>query len=87
MAAYIRCPECSFCIGKYMLFVDMAKTAYYNDTLFKKDSEHANYDPDKVVFKPNITPSLEQIFNALGIVNRCCRMHLVSKTEFDKAYK
>jgi DNA-directed RNA polymerase subunit N (RpoN/RPB10) len=87
MAAYIRCPECAFCIGKYTLFFDMAKLAYYNDTLFKKDSKFTNYDAEKIAFKPNITPSIEHIFNALGIANRCCRMHLITRTEFDKTHK
>ena len=87
MAAYIRCPECAFCIGKYAEFVDKARQAIYNEAVFNKTSEYADYDPEKMVFNPSVTPSLEPLFEAIGIKNRCCRMHLIAKTEFDKIYK
>jgi hypothetical protein len=87
MATYIRCPECSFCIGKYADFVDRAKQAIYNDAIFRSNSKYAEYDPEKMVFNPQIVPSLEIVWNALNIKNRCCRQHLLSKTEFDKMYK
>lgn len=87
MAAYIRCPECQFCIGKYADFVDKARQAIYDDHVFGKTSEYADYDPEKMVFNPSIAPSLETLFDAIGIENRCCRMHLVAKVEFDKMYK
>lgn len=85
MAAYIRCPECAFCIGKYAKFFDKAKQALYKEHI--ENSSYKDYDPEKMVFNPEITPSLENLFDELGIKNRCCRMHLVTKTEFDKIYK
>ena len=87
MASYIRCPECGFCIGKYTEFIDKAKQAIYDDVIFSKNSEFANYDPEKMMFNPSTAPSLEGLFEAVGIKNRCCRMHAISKTEFDKMYK
>jgi DNA-directed RNA polymerase subunit N (RpoN/RPB10) len=87
MAAFIRCPECSFCIGKYMEFIEHAKESIYEDKVFGSNSQFSNYDPEKMVFNPDIIPSLENLFNAVGIINRCCRMHIVSKTEFSKIYK
>ena len=87
MATYIRCPECAFCIGVYAEYVDEARKAIYDDAIFGEKSKFANYNPEKMVFNSAITPSLEQLFEALGIKNRCCRMHLVAKTEFDTIYK
>lgn len=87
MSSYIRCPECSFPLGKYADFFDKAKDALFADTIFKKGSQHANYDPEKISLNPNITPPLEGIFNALEISNMCCRMHLVSAEKFDEMYK
>ncbi len=84
MATYIRCPECGFCIGKYAVFIDLAKFAVNESVVYAKDSKYAEYAPDKLIFNPSIMPSMEKIFNAVGIKNRCCRMHIMCKTEFDK---
>ena len=78
MTSYIRCPSCAFCIGPYYEFVDHARQSLYKKL--------PNNDPEKFVFN-NLTPSLEPIFEAIGIKNRCCRMHLLSRTEFDRIYK
>ena len=87
MASFIRCPECGFCIGMYIKFVDEAKAALYKEKVYNKDSEYAKYDPEKLYFKPNVMPTLGPVFDCLGINNRCCRMHILTKTEFDKMYK
>lgn len=84
MAVYIRCPSCGFCIGKYVLFVDIARNAILNNALSEK---YGIYDPEKMIFTNNVLPTLEPLFEALCIKNRCCRMHLVTKTEYDKGYK
>jgi DNA-directed RNA polymerase subunit N (RpoN/RPB10) len=82
-----RCPECAFCIGKYVKFIDSAREAIYNNVIFGDKSKYVDYDPEKMVFDPSITPSIEHVFDAIGIKNRCCRMHLVTKKAFDKIYK
>lgn len=86
MSTYIRCPECSFCIGLYSEFVDNACRVMVKKHIYE-NKQYNDYDPEKIVFKPSITPNLEPLFNALEIKNRCCRMHLIAKTEFDKIYK
>jgi len=87
MASYIRCPECGFCIGKYMEFIDEAKKAMTEEVVFDKNSTYADYDPEKIIFKPSVVPELGPIFDVLGIRNRCCRIRLTTKTDFDKRYK
>lgn len=87
MASYIRCPSCGFCIGKYTTFVDLAKQTILNDSIFNGKSEYKDYDPEKIMLNPNITPNLENLFNMIGIKNRCCRMHIISGAKFDKTYK
>jgi len=86
MPTFIRCPECGFCIGKYIEFIDKAKQAVYEEKVFSS-KEFSSYDPEKMGFNALITPSLEPLFDAVGIENRCCRMHIVSKTGFDKLYR
>ena len=87
MAAYIRCPECMFLSGIYAEFIDKARQSIYSDVIFNNKSKFANYNPEKMCFNSNITPSLEPLFKALEIDNPCCRMHCIAKTEFDKIYK
>lgn len=86
MSTFIRCPECGFCIGKYVDFIDKAKHAIYEEKVFNS-KEYKAFDPEKMVFNSNITPSLQGLFDAVGIDNRCCRMHIVSKTNFNKLYR
>lgn len=86
MAHYIRCPECAFCIGKYYEFIDLAKQAQNLDAA-AQDNKFTGCNPEKIQFATNAVPTLEGIFNALKIKNRCCRMHIMGKTEFDKMYK
>ena len=87
MAAFIRCPSCAFCIGKYSDFFDRARQALYQEKVFGKDSTVVNYDPEKLMLNPGTVPPLEPIFDALGIKNMCCRMRLTGKTDFDRTYK
>jgi DNA-directed RNA polymerase subunit N (RpoN/RPB10) len=87
MSSFIRCPECGFCIGKYTEFINKAKDAIYEKEVFGPDSKYSSYSPDKMVFDPSITPSLEPLFEALNIKNRCCRMHSVTRTDFAQIYK
>jgi len=87
MAAYIRCPECQFCIGAYAEFIDKARQAIFNDAIYNKNSPYANFDPEKMVFNPSITPSSEPLFEAIKLKNRCCRMHAVTPVKFDKMFK
>jgi hypothetical protein len=84
MSTFIRCPHCAKCIGKYYDFFQLAREAYNSDQI---DKQYTDYDPEKIIFNPSITPSLEEIFDALGLANRCCRMHLVTVERFDKMYK
>jgi DNA-directed RNA polymerase subunit N (RpoN/RPB10) len=85
MATYIRCPECGNYLGPYIKYFDVAKKALYEEKIFKS-GKYANYAPDKMVFNPNITPSLEIIFDALNINLRCCRTHIFAKSDFDEKY-
>lgn len=87
MTSFIRCPSCNFCIGKYTEFFDLAKQAMYYEALYSDQSAYKDFDPDKLSLIPNVAPPLEPIFDALDIKNRCCRMRLLGKTDFDKMYK
>ena len=87
MPSFIRCPDCGFHIGVYQKFVDEAQSAIYNEKIFNGDNKFTQYDPEKMVFDSSITPSLEPLFNAIGIKNRCCRMHMITKVDFSKMYK
>lgn len=83
MSSYIRCPECSKCIGKYVEFIEKARQSLYEDKVFRKTSKFSKIDPEKLCFNPNVTPSLEKIFEAIDIKKICCRMHLSSGVRFE----
>jgi hypothetical protein len=85
MSQFIRCPECSFCIGLYMNFIDKARQLLYIEALEK--SEYKDYDPDKLTLCSGVVPPLEDIYNALSIKNRCCRTHILAALQLDKLYK
>lgn len=55
--------------------------------MFGKNSQFKEYDPEKLALNPGSSGSLKDIFDALGINNRCCRMRMLAKMEFDKLYK
>ena len=86
-SVFIRCPSCGFCIASYMDFFEKARTAYYADVIYAANSQFKDYDPEKLALNPGSTPPLEELLDAIGITNRCCRMRLVSKMDFDKLYK
>lgn len=86
MSAFIRCPECGFCIGMFARFFQAAQKALINEKVFAKDAPYSDYDPDKMFFKPEIVPPMEPVFDALKIKNMCCRMHLLTNVQYDKQY-
>ena len=85
MSQFIRCPTCAFYFGPYMEFFDIARQAIYEEEL--KKNEYNEYDPDKLMLCPGSVPPLEDIFNALNIKNRCCRMRMLGAMPMDKLYK
>lgn len=87
MTTFIRCPSCNFCISKYLEFFDLVCNALYQEEVFGSKSKVADYDPDKLALNPGSVPDLEQIFDALGIEKRCCRMRMFSKVDFDNMYR
>ncbi len=87
MTQFIRCPSCSFCFAPYIEFFDKARQVKFKEEVFGKDSQFKEYDPEKLALNPGSSGSLKEIFDALGINNRCCRMRMLAKMEFDKLYK
>ncbi len=85
-SSFIRCPSCGFCLGPYYEFFEKARTAYYNSTVYSKDSALKDFDPEKITLHPGSTPDLEELFIAMNIKNRCCRMRILSKMDFDKLF-
>ena len=87
MTQFIRCPSCSRNFAPYMDFFDKARQAQHQEEVFGKDSDVKNYDPIKLTLLPGSANPCENIFDAIGITNRCCRMRMFSKIEPDKMYK
>lgn len=83
MSGFIRCPECQFCFGPYLQYIDLAKQAMFQEKAFS----NKKIDPEKLVFNTNLNITMENIFDTLEINKRCCRMHITAQTHFDKKYK
>ena len=86
MSAFIKCTSCGFSIGEYAIFYNTAKQALLKEHM-NNNPNFAKYDPEKLALTPNNIPTMEIIFDAINIKNRCCRLHLFTATSFDKAYK
>jgi DNA-directed RNA polymerase subunit N (RpoN/RPB10) len=86
MTQFIRCPSCSFCLAPYIEFFDRAKEAKALEYVFQ-NAELKDHDPEKLALNPGSSADLKDVFDALGIQNRCCRMRMLTKMEFDKLYK
>ena len=87
MAQFITCPSCSFCFAPYMEFFDLARQTKYAEDIFGSKSPIKEYDPEKLALNPSNVEPLKNIFDALKIQNRCCRMRMMTKMELDKIYK
>lgn len=87
MSSFNRCPSCGFCIGKYADFFLLAKTALYKQEVFSSTSDFANIAVENLPIQRKAVPSMEKIFDALGIQNRCCRMRLFTNTNPDREYR
>ncbi len=87
MAYTMICPECTFPICLQVDYFQKARYALIKEEVYKKGSKYENYQPDKLIFNPDLTPPLEKIFQAIGVEKRCCRMHLNTMTHFDKLYQ
>jgi DNA-directed RNA polymerase subunit N (RpoN/RPB10) len=68
-----------------MDFFDKARQAIFDDALSKSDFKE--YDAEKLTLCPGSVPPLENVFDALDIKNRCCRMRMLSVMPMDKLYK
>lgn len=86
-SSFIRCPSCGFCISMYLEFFEKAREAYYADVIYNNESPIKDFDPEKLALNPGSSPPLEDLFNAMDIKTRCCRMRILSKMDFDKLYK
>lgn len=91
--SFIRCPTCSFVLGKYLQFIRLASHAQYLD----KIDGTASVDPDardndgnvptgnpaNVSFRPDRTPPLGNVLNLLEVRNVCCRTHVTTSTRIE----
>lgn len=86
MDQFILCPSCGFCIGNYVEFLTYSREALYKSVVFSDTSKIKDFDPEKLALNPGAVPPLEEIFDALEIKKRCCKMRLTSMMKFVKHY-
>jgi len=84
MSCFILCPSCGNGLSEVYEFVKLAKQGYYK-SLGNKIPE--NIDFDKMELCPNITQPIGFILDAAGLKLLCCRMHVLSVTNFDRVYR
>lgn len=77
--SYILCPECGKCIGELSI-------PYKIISLFNRLSQSKNKNvmcPDKtILMEGNFEPE-ENILDALGLENMCCRTRIFTSREFN----
>lgn len=82
MLDYIKCPECGNHIGLIYMVVNIVKTFMYKKDLQKK---HKNIDVQNTALIDQIEINLNDIFKQLNVPNYCCRQHLITSLDYDKA--
>lgn len=83
MSYFLDCPSCGKTLSIYYDFMNIAKQALFNE---KIKSEYKDYDPKNLQCKVGALPNLEEIYDALEIKKRCCRMRMTTITNLDKIY-
>ena len=74
---YLSCGECGNLFGRYFMFFEQAKRAYYAKEIFNNE-KYKNFNPSKLYHLHDNKIDLQHIFDALRIEKNCCRMHLIS---------
>ena len=78
MAAFILCLECRKYLGRYKTFIE----AYvYSTKILIKDILDKIH-PGKLDIAHNMIPDLSDLLDSLGLVNMCCRTHILSNADF-----
>lgn len=80
MSGFIRCPSCGFPIGWYAPFYKAAKHSINK----KVYDDYPEINPNKLVLSPGLLPPMQDIFDALEITNRCCRMRLFGAADYNE---
>lgn len=80
MSTIIRCPNCCKCLGAYMDAYD------YLFALIKRDYIKANIkdSTQNIITNLNWGPEAGELLNALGLINRCCRMNMLAKIKISE---
>lgn len=80
--SFTLCPECGKCIGEYFIPYKIASFGNRITQAKKKDA----LCPDKtILMEGNFEPE-EEILDALGIDNLCCRTRIFTSREFSDIY-
>lgn len=76
--SFTLCPSCGKCIGEL-------STAYKILSLFFRLEQAKKKNalcPDKSIIMEGVFEPEEEILDALGLTNACCRMHTFTSREF-----
>ncbi len=79
---FTLCPECGKCIGEYVI-------AYGIASLFNRLEQAKKTGamcPDKTILMEGIFEPEEEILDALGLVNLCCRTRIFTSRKFSDIY-
>jgi len=79
MSAFILCLECGNNLGKFTSFIES-----YILTSKMLDKDICNIDPTKIDLTPNLIPDMRILLDTLGIKKICCRMHILTNSDFYK---
>jgi hypothetical protein len=83
MNKFVVC-ECGAQLAIYMPFFDKAREILMQEQVYSK---YKNYDPEKLQFCRDVQCDLSELFEALEIKKRCCRMHLCNQTIMHRTFR
>lgn len=79
----VRCPECGHSIGEVYKFVKIAREGLVNKNADEKVSDG---DVTKTEFNSEFIPNIKFILDAAGLVNMCCRTHVITLRKFNSCF-
>jgi hypothetical protein len=80
MVVHILCPECFEDLAEVYPFYVSVKNAYLRSLMSENKKP---IDINKIELKSDVLKDTSFIFEAVDIKNMCCRIHILTNTDFD----
>lgn len=86
MSRFIRCPECSKELASLYDFFDASAECLIQERSKQDNKKFGLYDFSNLVLE-DMQIDFGELLNLLRLTNDCCRMHMISRTNYHTRFK